>query len=42
MKETVEKVISFQTPAFALVFVKIVNTNMTTVVEFHREVVEIQ
>ena len=40
MKENVEKVISFQTPAFALV-VKIVNTNMTTVVEFHREAVEI-
>ena len=32
MKENVEKVISFQTPAFALVFVKIVNTNMTTAV----------
>ena len=42
MKETVEKVISFQTPAFAIVFVKIVNTNMTMVVEFHREAVEIQ
>ena len=42
MKENVEEMISFQTPAFALVFVKIVNTNMTTVVEFHREAVEIQ
>ena len=27
MKENVEKVISFQTPALALAFVKIVNTN---------------